>query len=358
MTEENDEMDRVLERIRYLFKYKNSIFFQEELFKDEKAFLGSLTLRDNELQLKNKELLKELVDFTNIDLDELKRFLGCANFYNMLIYLYEVNTSIKNLLKKDKKNKNYLLYLIAQRKREGIFTKLNKLKFISILSLFSEILCISNITSGRSNFIISSNPFSFEYRKNGIFDLVLKQEKENLMYYFDIKRITLDNPLSTLDKKIVENKIKDLIENLSIKGRNLNRPLFLIIDCSDISVTELPNGIDNKTGYNRYIMNWNGQKIYRILKSFFQKNINTMPELKEIGGVGLFFWSIAVQKDKESLDLLFWHMPYTNLLSNYHAENKTLIEINNILFNMLGKEHEALLPNTGNFELLGCRQLK
>ena len=351
-------MDEILNLLRYIFKYRDSVFFRDELFVDEEGFLKSLTLNQGEFFLKNEELLKELVSLTEINLDELKVVLGVANFYNILTYLYEVNTSIKNLLKKNENNKNYIVHLINQRKREGLFKNLNKNKFKDILSLFSEILCISNVTAGREEFVVSSDAFCFEYRRNGKFDLVLKQKSINRYYYFDVKRVTLDEAFINFNDQAIERKIKDLIGNISIKGACLNRPLFLIIDCSDISVIEELDGIDKETGNNKYNLKWNGDRIHKILKNFFNNNINIMPELKEIGGIGLFFWSMVVQKDRKDIELLFWHMPYTNFSSNYNGENEILLEINNILFDMLGKEHDALLPNTGKFELLGIRKLK
>ncbi len=349
MEKEEKLSDKIIKDLRFLFKYKDSIIFKNEIFINEESFLDCINLSKESFKSHNKKFLKKLVELTDINLEELKKELGISNYYNILLFLYDVNSALINLMGKNSASKNYITKLIKHKKKDALFSKLNKFKINEMLSLFSEIVCTSNLMAGRNQFIVSGDKYKFQYKKNGPFDLILNSK--NRYFYFDVKRLQIEKPLTEFNEEIIEKKIKDKIENVCKKGIHIDRPLFLIIDCSEISVLEklYENSNENK----QYEVIWTLDKIYHLIKNFFEKNLDIMPELKKIGGVGIFAWSICIRRDKPNLILIFRHFPYTNLSSKYNLENQLLLEINNILYSELQKEHTKIFPKTSNFELLG-----
>lgn len=201
--------------------------------------------------------------------------------------------------------------------------------------------------AGRKSFIVSGDKFSFEYRKAGYFDLIFKNEKTKLICLLDVKRITLDNPISDVNEKKIKQKIAEKIVNVCKKAHSIDRPVFLLLDCSDLSVTEKLVKIDKEKNLPVFDIYCNTRRIYKILKSFFKENKGIMKELEYIAGVGLFYWFLGICENKEKkrfdLGIVFWHQPYTNLHSKFKKENKQLIEINNILYKTLEKEETKIL---------------
>lgn len=288
-----------------------------------------------------------MLDKTNINLEELKTLIGDIDYHNIKFYLYSVNDSINNLLNKNAEMKNYTDLIIQDLISQDAFKELNFNKLNRIFSFFSEVSCIDTLTSGKKEFLVSVNP-DLNYERNARFDLVIKGNK--LHYYFDVKRIDYDLSKNPFNKDKVKKKIKDKLEELDEKGANVNRPLFLILDCSDLAFVEEKDESNFKAG-------WTGEAILKILEEFFQENLNVMPMLKKIVGIGMFYYFTGLLKKNNEQAIIFWHIPYTNLNNDFKNENQEIIKMNNIIFEELKKEHSERIPNCGTLKLLRFKKL-
>ena len=116
-------MEEVFEKLRYLFKYRNSPFFNKEIFVNEKDFLEWLKIPDTDVDTFINKLLNELFSLTGLEKNELKKVLGTENYYNLLLFFFDVNSCLKNLISKEVTSKNYIQELINRKKKTGLFTK-------------------------------------------------------------------------------------------------------------------------------------------------------------------------------------------------------------------------------------------
>ena len=342
-------MDEAIKSLRYLFKYRNSPLFKNELYVNEANFLGWFRVPNGDIEKFTNTHIKELVSRTGLNKKELKKVLGKENYYNLLLFLFDVNNCLTNLISKNNKIKNYIIDVINRKKKENLFKNLNKHKVSNILSLFSEIVCSSIMMSGRNEFIISGNKYQFEYKRDGPFDIILKSGQKG--YFFDVKRMTFEKNLDAIDDKYIENKLKEKLENICEKARGIDPPVFLIIDCSDMGVLEKYVGVDSTTNNPLYEVAFIGKKIVNILKKYIDSNKSTFKDLEKVAGVGLFFWMLGISRKPQEFKLIFWHIPFTNPHSKFY--NNEIIQINNIDWKALKEEHDRIMPSTGGIEILG-----
>ena len=330
-----------------VFKYRNSLIFKKEYI-NENEWIDSLKNKDNvSITQKDSVHLSKILEVTKLDLEEFKKVISDANYYNMDHYLYNVNDFLTALLDKNATFKNYVDRVIADLVKGDNFKDLDNAKIERILSLFSEINCIGNLVSGKPKFVISINKYG-DYKKDGRFDLVIT--KSNLSYYFDVKRVNSE-PIGKWDKEEtikIENKLKDIIQAIIEKGakEKIDRPLFALIDTSDWAFFETIENNVPKTGKAF-------DAIFEILDQFFTKNKDSMQDIRNIVGVGLFYSFIGVRNNGE-LAYIFWHQGYTNKCHKFLNEKNQIIELNNLLFDKLKEEQEKIISkyDNSNFELL------
>ncbi|MBU2638374.1 MAG: hypothetical protein KJ955_05345 [Nanoarchaeota archaeon] len=325
-----------------VFKCRDSSYFEKALFINEGHYLSSLRIPEKDLAEKNKALLKELLETTHLDLAELKNTLGACRFYNLLFLLYAVNTALKGLMEKNSAFRNYILETIAENAKNNLFSGLDKHKIERILSLFSEILSINAIMAGRRKFIVSGDRHEFRHKRDGAFDLVLQETGKS--YFFDVKRITLSSPLGGVDELKLKQWFAEKLSLVYAKGRGIDRPLIVLLDCSEIAVTEECN----KAG--AFLLKCNTGKIKNALELFFKENSGKMKEIENIGGVILLYWYLAVTENKEGnkhIDIVFHCQPYTNPYSQYSAERNEISKTVNILRREMLVETLRLLRDAG-----------
>ena len=339
-------IEKLYKNFKVVFKYRNSLIFKKE-YNNENDWIGHLKTKDNvPIAKKDSVHLSKILEMTKLDLEEFKKCIGDVNYHNMRYYLYNVNDFLTVLLDKNDILKNHVDKVISDLVKYKYFMELNDDKVERILSLFSEIICIGNLVCGKPKFLISVNKEG-TYKKDGSFDLIIT--KDNLHYYFDVKRVNC--PINKWDKEEaakIENKIKEIMQAIIKKGakEKTDRPLFALIDASDWAFFEtIENGVPKA-----------GQAfgaISEILDRFFDKNKDSMQDLKNIAGIGLFYSFVGVTKNKE-FACIFWNEGYTNKNHKFNGERDQITELNNLVFSKLKEEQQKVISKYGDarFELL------
>ena len=125
-----------LKNVGWISNYRLSGHFQKEVFISEDHYLNEVLVDSEDFKKRDETLLSKLAELTGINFVELKGFLGDSEYYNMLLFFYEVSSALTILDRKNDVFENYIKIVLNSNKMGGLFRNFNENKFRKILSLF------------------------------------------------------------------------------------------------------------------------------------------------------------------------------------------------------------------------------